>query len=490
MTFPSAPDRGRRLVVRAVALAAIGFALFASIANAEVITEFSTPTAGSSPEGITLGPDGKLWFAERVASKVGRLTTAGVFGEFPTITPGSGATDITTGPDGNLWFTEQNTTGNRIGRINPALATPGTSTGLTEFVIPTSASFSVGITSGPDGNLWFTEFTGNKIGRITTTGTISEFPLPTATSKPEGITAGGDGRLWFTENGGNRIGAIDPALVSPGTSNGITETTIPTAASGPKGIVTGPDGALWFNEHDGNKIGRITTAGSITDEYTVPVTGSKPYSITRGPDDNLWFTQEGASMVGRITTGGTITEFRTPTAASFPRGITAGPDGAVWFAEFAGDKIGRIATLSGPTGSTGATGPTGATGAIGATGTTGLTGATGPIGATGRQGAQGRPGRDAKVTCKLVLPKSQRKRPKISCTVRLVPAARAQRVHLRLVRHGVTYAQGIAMVRSGRGTVRLRSPRLLRPGRYRLVVAYLSHGRRSNVSESLVVEQS
>ena len=40
----------------------------------------------------------------------------------------------------------------------------------------------LGITTGPDGNLWFTEFGAGKIGRITPSGSITEFPIPTAGS--------------------------------------------------------------------------------------------------------------------------------------------------------------------------------------------------------------------------------------------------------------------------------------------------------------------
>jgi eukaryotic-like serine/threonine-protein kinase len=39
-------------------------------------------------------------------------------------------------------------------------------------------------------------------------GTITEFPVPTASSSPSGITAGPDGNLWFTEYDGNKIGRI------------------------------------------------------------------------------------------------------------------------------------------------------------------------------------------------------------------------------------------------------------------------------------------
>jgi len=49
----------------------------------------------------------------------------------------------------------------------PAWAAAGT---ITEFPIPTASGVfdPIGITAGPDGNLWFTLEFGNAIGRITT----------------------------------------------------------------------------------------------------------------------------------------------------------------------------------------------------------------------------------------------------------------------------------------------------------------------------------
>jgi virginiamycin B lyase len=41
-----------------------------------------------------------------------------------------------------------------------------------------------GITLGSDGNLWFTERFANRIGKITTSGTITEYDLPTPNAQP------------------------------------------------------------------------------------------------------------------------------------------------------------------------------------------------------------------------------------------------------------------------------------------------------------------
>jgi streptogramin lyase len=155
---------------------------------------------------------------------------------------------------------------------------------ITEFPLPAPSFcspcpifFAGAITAGPDGNLWFTDLLGTRIGRITPDGVITEFSLPTA-GETSAITAGPDGNVWFV--GGNRIGRITPAGV-------LTEFPIPTLARGPNQITAAPDGNLWFTETQAAKIGRITPAGAII-EFPVPTTDSGPSSITAGPDGNVW----------------------------------------------------------------------------------------------------------------------------------------------------------------------------------------------------------
>jgi len=54
-----------------------------------------------------------------------------------------------------------------------------------------------GIATGPDGALWFTGYSTQRAGRITTAGDIAEY----GTSRhPYSIVAGPDGALWFTED--------------------------------------------------------------------------------------------------------------------------------------------------------------------------------------------------------------------------------------------------------------------------------------------------
>lgn len=99
---------------------------------------------------------------------------------------------------------------------------PAGATTINEYTL-TAASYPLGIATGPDGNVWFAEQFGCKIGRITTAGVITEFPLP-GNSHPSGIAAGPDGNLWFTQYDGTRIGSI----VRITTAGVVTEFPLPT----------------------------------------------------------------------------------------------------------------------------------------------------------------------------------------------------------------------------------------------------------------------
>ena len=102
--------------------------------------------------------------------------------------------------------------------IADALVVPGPGVGAaprrTNAVAPPSGptiNVPLGITTGPDGALWFTNL-GTKadrgsIGRISTTGRVTLF-AGSHIDRPAGIAVGPDGALWFTNSGNNSIGRI------------------------------------------------------------------------------------------------------------------------------------------------------------------------------------------------------------------------------------------------------------------------------------------
>lgn len=255
-------------------------------------------------------------------------SVCGVFTEFPVPADGSPPVAITDGPDGALWFTEGDA--NKIGRIT----TSGT---ITEF---TTSGVPFSIAAGPDSTIWFTQCGSNQVGQIATTGgTVYESHVPTAGSGLYNITADPHGGFpWFTETLGNNVDTLRESGLGVAL---VRETAVTTSAARPWGITAGPDGAMWFTEEDGNNIGRL--AGSTMSEFPIPTSGSSPEQIASGPDGNVWFTEGAVGKIGRVTTAGAITEFALPKVTSL-EGIAAGPDGAMYFTDNGTGKIGRITT--------------------------------------------------------------------------------------------------------------------------------------------------
>jgi virginiamycin B lyase len=68
----------------------------------------------------------------------------------------------------------------------------------------------VGITKRGDGYLWLAEQMGNQLVRVSTTGETKGYPLPTDRSFPAHVVVGPDGALWFTESTANKIGRFVP----------------------------------------------------------------------------------------------------------------------------------------------------------------------------------------------------------------------------------------------------------------------------------------
>jgi streptogramin lyase len=190
--------------------------------------------------------------------------------------------------------------------------------GFTTYTVPTLHAGPNGVAVGSDGNVWFTEWSGGNIGRITPTGVITEFPDGYA--QTNGIAPGQSGMLWFTysiiDNPSNIVGMIT-------TTGQIT--TFPTPAGGcpDGGIVLGSDGNMWFPDLCRSTIDRILPDGTVT-EFPTPTVGG-PLDIAAGPDGNVWYVDSNSDhgIVGRVTMSGIITEFPLPSGV-FPNLIIAG----------------------------------------------------------------------------------------------------------------------------------------------------------------------
>jgi virginiamycin B lyase len=215
-------------------------------------------------------------------------------------------------------------------------------------------SAPAGITEGPDGSIWFTESSANRIGRITPSGAFNKFQLPTPTSvnysaeantsDPENITVAPNGTVWFTEENSNQIGEWLPG-------GAVHEWPVPTAPYGPLDLSLGPDGNLWFTEwRNSGTVGKFNPNNHTTALYAAPVSPAFPGGAAYGGITTgynvIWFTN--GSAIDQIfpftsPTHPLITPYPVPNTANnfWMEDITVAPNGTVWFASRPSNQIGE-----------------------------------------------------------------------------------------------------------------------------------------------------
>ena len=156
---------------------------------------------GSHPTDITPGPDGELWFTDNGSTPaVWSINTVGGRRQF-NLPAGSNPLGIVTGPDGNLWFTDDDPSAPAIGRIS-------TSGNITLFPLAAGSQPNK-ITAASDGYLYYTLDGANRgIGRISTSGVSDFYAFVKDGADPVGITTGPDGKVYFTEPSTGKIGQI------------------------------------------------------------------------------------------------------------------------------------------------------------------------------------------------------------------------------------------------------------------------------------------
>lgn len=280
------------------------------------------------PYGVAVDAAGMVWctLAERGAIARWDGSRLEMFG----LEPADGSPTVIIAHGNDVWFTEFR--GNRIGRIG--------SGGACEY-LPADSPY--GLCLAPDGALWYTEVNANAVVRRDPAGALDRY---TVEGMPSTIAAAPDGTVWFTLNQANAIGRITAA-------GGLSVQSLPTEAAAPVGITARGDGA-WFVEIGAGQLGHIPAGGAAGSddavaahgtvathgpviEFPLPDRAAKPHAVVAGPDGALWFTEWASSRLGRMTVDGAVTGSALPGAE--PHGLTVAPDGSIWVAMESGALV-------------------------------------------------------------------------------------------------------------------------------------------------------
>ncbi|HEV2112878.1 MAG TPA: Ig-like domain repeat protein, partial [Terriglobales bacterium] len=309
---------------------------------------------------ITAGPDGNLWFTDALNLAVGKITTSGVIQEYALPLPlGYSPTGIAVGPDGNLWIQSQDYLSGAVGKVTTAGVASEFSVGL--------SGFAQDIVAGPDGGLWIPDDgllpAKLQIAEVSTAGTLlQELPTTYLGSGAQGITVGPDHKLWFTEFFGARIGRMSAIH---GNGNAISAVAGNTFTGAVASFVDGTptatvaDFTATISWGDG-----VITAGTVSGPAGGPfqVSGTHTYAglgnlgltiiLHDSVDDEDYSALGSASVVGAVPTTTVLASSLNPAQAgqsvTFTATVGSGsgtPTGNVQFEDF-GSAIGS-STLNG-----------------------------------------------------------------------------------------------------------------------------------------------
>ncbi len=167
-----------------------------------------TAIAGLSARGMSVGSDGLLWIADqggRVLSATAEAT--------PTVTPydiqiaaAGGAQGVAGGPNGQVAYVAPLTTPQTVGRI-----TPGGSPLKTEL----EPSDPFGVVFAPDGAYWIARFQTNDLLRLTPDGQTSMLTGFAPSDGPRKIATGPDGTLWVTLDTAEKVARVTGVVAPP-----------------------------------------------------------------------------------------------------------------------------------------------------------------------------------------------------------------------------------------------------------------------------------
>ena len=296
--------------------------------NKFVIGEFPVPF-GSHPHDVAPATDGTIWYTAQRSGELGHLDPRTGDTYHIHLGKGSAPHGVIVGPDGAPWITDGGL--NAIVRVDPSTKE------ITIFSLPPANAYANLNTATFDqsGVLWFTGQNGI-YGRLDpTTGQIKTFPSPRGPG-PYGITTTPDGEVYFASLAGNYIARIDLE------TGNVTVLEPPTLDQGARRVWSDSINRIWVSEWDSGKLGVYDPDTQSWKEWRLPGENPLPYAVYVDEHDKVWisdFASNSFLMFDPLLER--FEEFKLPSKDAKVRQILGSP-GEVWGAESGTDKLIRV----------------------------------------------------------------------------------------------------------------------------------------------------
>lgn len=296
-----------------------------NVAATYTLQEYDVP-AGSHPHDVAPAPDGTVWYTAQAAGELGRLNPSTGETHHILIDTRSRPHGVIVGPDGAPWITDGGL--NAIVRVDPV------SEDVTVYPLPAEAPNANLNTATFDNNgvLWFTGQNGI-YGRLDPAGgEVEVFDAPRGRG-PYGITTTPDGDVYYASLAGSHIAKINTA------TGEATVIEPPTAGQGARRVWSDSTGRIWVSEWNAGQVAVYDPADGSWQEWKLPGNAPQAYAVYVDEYDRVWLSDFGGNAMVRFDpVTEEFTVFPLPNPSASVRQILGRP-GEVWGAESSVNKL-------------------------------------------------------------------------------------------------------------------------------------------------------
>ncbi len=239
---------------------------------------------------------------------------------FKTPNPTSSPHGITVDFDGTVWWAGSDVL---LGHLDPK-------TGQTDqYVVPELGIMGHTPVFNHQGDLWFSQLTGNKIGHWDRkTDTITYYEAPDGRSRPYGLVIDNKDKVWFVEYHTDYVTRFDPETKE------FKRFLIKSHPAQMRRLGVDANDIIWYGVYGSpgkkGKVGRLDPKTGEVTERDLPIGFSNPYDAWPDNMGNIWVSTDNY-MVRMDDKTGKYTTYPIPERTDQPKVMTT-KDGAVWYA--------------------------------------------------------------------------------------------------------------------------------------------------------------
>ena len=251
------------------------------------VQAYPLPPGGGYPHDVAVGGDGTVWYTAQRSGQLGHLDPA--TGKVELIPLGAGAAPhgVLIGPDGAPWITEGGT--NAIVRVDPRTRV------VTRWPLPDGHGWANlnTLTFDKRGRVWFTGQNGI-YGRLEPkTGAMEIWEAPRGRG-PYGITTTPEGDVYYASLAGNYIARLD---LDTGAATVIEP---PTRDQGARRVWADSKGRIWVSEWNAGHVSRYDPRGGAWSTWKLPGAQPRAYAVYVDDTDVVWLSDWAANAVVRF----------------------------------------------------------------------------------------------------------------------------------------------------------------------------------------------